>query len=64
MRSLRIRPVATKQFSAISPNDPEIPGEATGIYHLELCLALHAAKGVKVMVINPRVAKDFSKAMM
>jgi len=38
--------------------------EATGIYHLELCLALHAAKGVKVMVINPRVAKDFSKAMM
>lgn len=38
--------------------------EATGIYHLELCLALHRAKGVQVMVINPRVAKDFSRAMM
>lgn len=38
--------------------------EATGIYHLELCLSLHKAQGIKVMVINPRIAKDFSKAMM
>ncbi|MDQ6999539.1 MAG: IS110 family transposase [Mariprofundus sp.] len=38
--------------------------EATGIYHLELCLALHKTRCIKVMVINPRVAKDFSKAIM
>jgi len=38
--------------------------EATGIYHLELCLALHDAKNVEVMVINPRVGKDFAKACM
>ncbi len=38
--------------------------EATGIYHLELCLALHGAANIEVMVINPRVGKDFAKAMM
>ena len=36
--------------------------EATGIYHLDLCLALHRAKGVEVMVVNPRAAKDFARA--
>ena len=36
--------------------------EATGVYHLQLALTLRAA-GVEVMVINPRVAKDFSRAM-
>ena len=36
--------------------------EATGVYHLQLALALRAA-GVEVMVVNPRVAKDFSRAM-
>jgi len=36
--------------------------EATGVYHLQLCLALRAA-GVEVMVVNPRVAKDFSRAL-
>jgi len=38
--------------------------EATGIYHLELSLALHGAVNIEVMVINPRVGKDFAKAMM
>jgi len=38
--------------------------EATGIYHLELCLALHGTANIEVMVINPRVGKDFAKAMM
>jgi len=38
--------------------------EATGIYHLELSLALHDAANITVMVINPRVGKDFAKAMM
>jgi transposase len=36
--------------------------EATGVYHLQLALTLRAA-GVKVMVINPRVAKDFGRAL-
>ena len=36
--------------------------EATGIYHLQLALTLRAA-GVELMVVNPRVAKDFARAM-
>ena len=38
--------------------------EATGIYSLEFALALHHAKKVEVMVVNPRVIKDFSRACM
>src|SRR5215218_9366734 len=36
--------------------------EATGVYHLQLALRLRAA-GVEVMVVNPRVAKDFARAL-
>jgi transposase len=36
--------------------------EATGVYHLQLALMLVGA-GVEVMVINPRVAKDFGRAL-
>jgi transposase len=36
--------------------------EATGVYHLQLALMLHSA-GVGVMVVNPRVAKDFARAL-
>ena len=36
--------------------------EATGVYHLQLALMLRA-NGVEVMVVNPRVAKDFARAM-
>lgn len=36
--------------------------EATGVYHLQLALALRAA-GIEVMVINPRVARDFSRSL-
>jgi transposase len=36
--------------------------EATGVYHLQLALALRAA-GVELMVVNPRVAKDFAGAL-
>jgi transposase len=36
--------------------------EATGVYHLQLGLMLVAA-GVEVMVINPRMAKDFGRAL-
>ena len=38
--------------------------EATGIYHLDLCLALHAAGGIEVMVANPRATKDFARAQL
>src|SRR5438034_4327699 len=38
--------------------------EATGIYSLQFALALHDAKNVKVMVVNPRAIKDFARACM
>jgi transposase len=38
--------------------------EASGIYHLDLALALHGAAHIEVMVVNPRVAHDFAKATM
>ena len=38
--------------------------EATGVYHLDLCLALQAASGVEVMVANPRITKDFARAQL
>lgn len=34
--------------------------EATGVYSMPLALALHAAQGVDVMVVNPRVIKHFT----
>lgn len=38
--------------------------EATGIYHLDLALALHRTPGIQVMVANPRATKDFHRARM
>jgi transposase len=38
--------------------------EATGIYHLDLALALDQAKNVEVMVANPRTTKDFARAQL
>jgi len=38
--------------------------EATGIYHLDLCLALAQAKRIEVMVANPRATKDFARAQL
>lgn len=38
--------------------------EATGIYHLDLCLALDQEKGIEVMVANPRTTKDFARAQL
>jgi len=38
--------------------------EATGIYHLDLALALHRARGIEVMVVNPAAARDFSRALL
>jgi transposase len=36
--------------------------EATGVYHLDVALALHEAKRVEVMVANPRAVRDFGRA--
>src|SRR4051812_643560 len=36
--------------------------EATGGYHVQLTLTLRRA-GVEVMVVNPRIAKDFARAL-
>jgi len=38
--------------------------EATGIYSFQFALALHDAKNVEVMVVNPRAIKDFARACM
>ena len=38
--------------------------EATGIYSLDLALALHRAERIEVMVANPRATKDFARACM
>jgi transposase len=37
--------------------------EATGTYHLDLALRLAAHPDIKVMVVNPRRIKEFSKAL-
>jgi transposase len=38
--------------------------EASGVYHLNLALALHEAPGIEVMVVNPRAARDFARASL
>ena len=38
--------------------------EATGLYGLDLALALDRAKDVEVMVANPRTVADFGKALL
>lgn len=38
--------------------------EATGIYHLQLALALDRAPGIEVMVVNPRASRRFGEAQM
>lgn len=38
--------------------------EATGVYHFDLAVALSRADGIKVMVINPKAAHNFAKALM
>ncbi len=38
--------------------------EATGVYSLDLALALDAAKRIEVMVVNPRAARQFADACL
>ena len=45
-------------------SEVQIVIEATGIYSLDLAFALQRAKGVEVMVANPRAIADFARALM
>ncbi len=38
--------------------------EATGIYHFDLAVALSRSETIEVMVINPKAAHNFAKALM
>jgi len=38
--------------------------ESTGVYGLDLALALHAAAGIAVMVANPRAVRHFAQALL
>ncbi len=38
--------------------------ESTGVYGLDLALALFRAEGIEVMMVNPRAARNFAKALM
>lgn len=38
--------------------------EASGIYSLDLTLALHQCEGIAVMLVNPRAAKDYRRSRM
>jgi len=38
--------------------------ESTGVYHLDVALALHGTLGVEVMVVNPRAAHNFARSLM
>lgn len=38
--------------------------EATGVYHLDVAVALHDAGGFEVMVVNPKAARRFAEALM
>lgn len=38
--------------------------EATGVYSFDLALALHGAKRIEVMVLNPRAARQFAEACL
>lgn len=38
--------------------------EASGVYGIDLALALYEAEGIEVMVLNPRAAKDYRRSRM
>jgi len=38
--------------------------EATGVYHFDLAVALSRVESIEVMVINPKAAHNFAKALM
>ena len=52
------------QWLSKSATAVQICLEATGLYSLDLALALHRAEGIEVMVANPRAIADFAKALL
>ena len=38
--------------------------EATGIYHLDLALALHRHARIEVMIVHPKASRDFAAALL
>ncbi len=38
--------------------------EATGVYHLDLALALHRHARIEVMVVHPKASRDFAAALL
>lgn len=52
------------QWLAAGSGTARVCLEATGIYHLQLALALDAAEGVELMVLNPKAAQRFAQANM
>ena len=45
-------------------NAAQVCCEATGIYHLQLALCLHAHPHIELMVLNPCAARRFTQAHM
>jgi len=54
---IRSSPITTEQ----APRPSSL--EASGNYSLDLCLALHAADGIELSVINPRLARRFAESL-
>lgn len=46
------------------PGEHLVCMEATGVYHFDLAVLLSRSDAIKVMVINPRSAHNFAKALM
>lgn len=66
LKSLKNTPAGHQQLVKIlSKHAPiRVCLEATGIYHLDLTVALHQAPGIEVMVVNPKAARHFATALM
>jgi transposase len=47
----------------ISNNVQRVCLEATGVYHLDLAVALSSVKQLELMVLNPRVSRRFAEAL-
>jgi transposase len=52
------------QWLSKSASTVQVCIEATGLYSLDLALALQRAEGIEVMVANPRAIADFAKALL
>lgn len=52
------------QWALLGADAARVCLEATGVYHLQLALALHRHPGIQLMVVNPRAARRFAEAHM